>query len=113
MPRDGKPTAFAGLYDFEKLQTRDQYATFLGGNCGTLTVELGDTDARPTLLLIRDSFADSVIPFLSQHFRIVAIAPRYTATGLSAAAQRADAVLVLCGMQSICNAVFFSPLLRA
>ena len=111
--RDGEPADFTGLYDPQKLHTRDQYATFLGGNCGTLTVDLGDADSRPLLFLIRDSFADSVIPFLARHFRIVALDPRYAKTGALELAGAADRVLVLCGMQSICNTVFFSPLLRA
>ena len=111
--RDGAPADFSGLYDLEKLQTRDQYAVFLGGNCGVLTVEKGDEDPRPTLLLIRDSFADSVIPFLARHFRMIAIDPRYAAVSLSTLAAEVDEVLVLCGMQSICNTLFFPSLLRA
>ena len=110
--RDGAPADFAGLYDMEKLQTRDQYAVFLGGNCGVLTVDLGESDARPTLLLIRDSFADALIPFLARHFRIVAVDPRYCKEGLDGLIPSADRALVLCGMQSICATPFFAPLLR-
>lgn len=110
--RDGKPAAFQGLYDKEKLNTADQYALFLGGNCGLLQIDRGEGDTRPTLLVIKDSFANSVLPFLARHYRILAIDPRYRASGLSALAENADAALVLCGMQTLTEAPFFNTLLR-
>ena len=110
--RDGKPAAFTGLYDEEKLHGTDQYSLFLGGNCGLLQIDLGAGDTRPTLLVIKDSFANSLLPFLARHYRILAVDPRYRTGGLSALAAHADQALVLCGMQSLTEAPFFSPLLR-
>ena len=110
--RDGKPAAFKGLYDKEKLTGTDQYSFFLGGNCGTLQIDLGEDDARPTLLIIKDSFANSLIPFLAHHYRILAVDPRYRTEKLSALAERADAALVICGMQTLTEAPFFSSLLK-
>lgn len=110
--RDGKPAAFTGLYDGEKLLGSDQYSLFLGGNCGTLQIDLGEGDTRPTLLVIKDSFANSVLPFLARHYRILAIDPRYRTGALSTFAKKADAALVLCGMQTLTEAPFFAPLLR-
>ena len=111
--RDGNPADFAGLYDEAKLNTRDGYAVFLGGNCGVLTVDAGEDDARETLLLVRDSFADALIPFLARHFRVVAVDPRYAAVPFSDMIARADRVLVLCGMQTLSEVDFLTPLLRA
>ena len=84
----------------------------MGGNCGVLEVDLGDRDTRPTLLLVRDSFSDSLIPFLARHFRIVAIDPRYRIPSLDALVERADSVLMLAGMQTLTTTAFFTPLLK-
>lgn len=111
--RDGKPADFEGLYDADKLNTADQYSFFLGGNCGVLQIDLGEQDTRPVLLVIKDSFANSLLPFLARHYRILAVDPRYRAGNVSAYAQAADAALVLCGMQTITQTPFFSTLLRS
>lgn len=99
--KDGNPATFTGLYDFSRLSTRDGYAVFLGGNDGIVEISRGKQDTRPTLLIIKDSFANSVIPFLARHYRIIAVDPRYTATSISEYAKEADRVLLLCGMQTL------------
>jgi len=111
--RDGKPAEFAGLYDTAKLTTSDQYALFLGGNCGLLQIDLGEEDTRPALLVIKDSFANSLFPFLARHYRILAIDPRYCSKiDLAALASACDRALVLCGMQTLTQTPFFQGLLR-
>lgn len=65
-----------GFYDFSKLNTTDKYAVFLGGNYAHAT--LRSHHEKPTLLLLKDSFANAVIPFLALHFNIDLIDPRYT-----------------------------------
>ncbi len=110
--RDGVPASFTGLYDEEKLLCADQYSLFLGGNCGLLQIDRGEGDTRPVLLMIKDSFANSLVPFLARHYRILAVDPRYHAGGLGDLAQSADAALVLCGMQTLTQSPFFAPLLR-
>ncbi len=110
--RDDSPTDFEGLYDINKIAAGDPYAVFLGGNCGVLEISTGEADTRDTLLVIRDSFAAPVLPFLARHYRIVAVDPRYAAPALSTLAARADAALVLCGMQTIGNDPFLTPLLK-
>lgn len=99
--KDGKPAAFTGLYDFSRLSTRDGYAVFLGGNDGIAEITMGESDTRPTLLVIKDSFANSVIPFLARHYRIIAIDPRYTTVSISDYIKKADHTLLLCGMQTL------------
>ena len=109
---EGKSAPFAGLYDMERLQTRDGYGVFLGGNYGTLTVDLGEGDQRPTLLLVKDSFANALIPFLARHYRIVAVDPRYGRPDMNTLLAETDKALVLCGLQTLTESPFLAPLLR-
>ena len=108
--RDGAPADFTGLYDEKKLIGHDKYALFLGGNCGLLQIDRGEGDSRPVLLVIKDSFANSMLPFLTRHYRILAVDPRYRAGGVADLATQADAALVLCGMQTITQSPFFNLL---
>lgn len=103
--RDGSPAPFTDFYDFEKLQTRDQYAVFLGGNCGVL--EIVPPSLRPKLLVVKDSFANALLPFLAQHYTVTAVDPRYCSERISDLASAADQTLVLCGMQTLCESPVF------
>lgn len=104
----GKRAPFTGFYDNGKLTTRDGYAVFFGGNYSTL--EITDSADRETLLVIKDSFANAMLPFLARHYNIIAVDPRYTAEPLSAFADRADRILLLCGMQTLCESAVFRTL---
>ena len=53
----------------------DKYAVLLGGNYAHASV-YSDAE-KPSLLIIKDSFANAVIPFLSLHFNIDLVDPRY------------------------------------
>lgn len=99
--KDGEAAEFSGLYDREKLTTRDGYAVFLGGNAGITEIDLGENDTRPMLLVIKDSFANALLPFLARHYRITAIDPRYTAVSPATLLPTADRALLLCGMQTL------------
>ncbi len=67
----------ASLYDSSKLKTRDQYAVFLGGNTSVIDIKTVSEESR-RLLIVKDSFANSFIPFLTPYFReIVVVDPRY------------------------------------
>ncbi len=105
---DGKQAPFGGFYDFEKLATKDGYGIFFGGNYGRL--DILTADARPTLLVIKDSFANALLPFLALHYNILAVDPRYTTEPLSAFVRQADRILVLCGLQSLCESAIFRTL---
>ncbi|MBE6594674.1 MAG: hypothetical protein E7644_02625 [Ruminococcaceae bacterium] len=109
---EGKPAPFAGFYDMEKLKTRDGYGVFLGGNYGMLTVDPEEGDQRPTLLLVKDSFANALIPFLARHYRIVAVDPRYGRPDMNTLLAGADKALVLCGLETLAESPFLAPLLR-
>ena len=69
-----------GLYDEEKLLQKDQYQYFLGGNTAHLRIEKPGTTGRKTLLVIKDSYAQALVPFLVRHFDIELIDLRYFRT---------------------------------
>lgn len=65
------------LFDASKLETRDQYAVFLGENTSVVDIKTV-SDSQRRLLLIKDSYANSFVSFLAPHFReIVLVDPRY------------------------------------
>lgn len=74
VPEDGvKVTSLAGekaeprrLYDYEKLHFKDKYAFFLGGQQPLCLVETPHQGEK--LLIVRDSYSDSLAPFLTQNF---------------------------------------------
>ena len=73
--RDSSPK-WAALYDLNKLQTKDKYSAFLGGNQPLCVIK--NSQGTGKLLVIRDSYADSMAPFLAQHFEEVHLLdPRY------------------------------------
>lgn len=61
MPEDGS------LYVPRYLDEKDKYSYFLGGVQPLCIIETQHTDA-PSLLLIRDSYSDCMVPFLTAHF---------------------------------------------
>jgi len=55
------------LYDTSYLEKKDKYAMFLGGQ-QALGVVYSEYTGGPRLLLVRDSYSDSLVPFLTAHF---------------------------------------------
>ena len=66
---DGKE--LDGFYSMGYLDRKDKYSTFLDGTHDVVTVQKRDGEDRPTLLLLKDSFANAMAPFLAQHFDLV------------------------------------------
>ena len=96
---DGR-TLDEGLYNFGHLTGNDKYSVFLDGTHDVVTVTKKDGQNRPTLAIFKDSFANSVAPFLAQHFDLVLYnlsSPRTDYTDVTAYTKAcdADAVLVL------------------
>lgn len=65
--RTGAPQA-ASLYDRSYLQKKDQYSSFLGGNQPLCIIRNAKCPEGGKLLVVRDSYADSLAPFLAQNF---------------------------------------------
>lgn len=94
---DDKLTADgAGYYHREFLEQKDKYSVFAGGNRGIVNVTGGRGDKR--LLLIKDSYANSVVPFLSENYgEITMVDLRYASVGQlgSLGADGFDDILIL------------------
>ena len=72
---EGRKTT--SLYDSSKLETRDQYGVFLGGNSSVIDITTVSPEKK-RLLVLKDSFANCFIPFLAPYYReIVVVDPRY------------------------------------
>ncbi len=107
-------TSFAGFYDRSYLAKKDKYSSFIGGNNALVTVRKnGDAD-RPTLLLVKDSFGHSAVPFLAQHYDLLIVDIRYYKKSTAALIDEygVDRVLVLYNIDSL-TASPDSVLLRA
>lgn len=58
------------LYEEDKLQVKDKYQYFLGGNEGELCVNTSVKNGKH-LLLIKDSYANCMLPFLANHYESI------------------------------------------
>ena len=88
-----------GFYRYDQLGSSDEYRVFLGGNCAHASVTLDGDGARKKMLLIKDSFANSLLPFLALHYDIEMVDPRYASPTLVKELLESaefDAILVLC-----------------
>lgn len=56
------------LYNYEKLEGKDKYTFFLGGNQPLCIIESEKEGAEGSILILRDSFSDALAPFLTQNF---------------------------------------------
>lgn len=73
-----------GLYVDQFLDEKDQYASFLGGNAPLRIVRSPNAATDQKLLVVRDSYSDSLAPFLSQYFAEVHLLDlRYYRTGVA------------------------------
>lgn len=65
------------IYDSKKLQNKDKYEVFLGGNHPLVKINT-TSKSEKKLLLIKDSYANSFVQFLTPYFsKIVMVDPRY------------------------------------
>ena len=65
------------IFKTEKLEEKDQYQVFFGGNHPLLTVRT-TVDSGRNLLIFKDSYANSFVQFLLPYYdRIVLVDPRY------------------------------------
>lgn len=72
---DGERTAT--MYDREKLEEKDQYAAFLGGNDARVDITTTAETGR-TLLIFKDSYANCFLQFLLPYYdRIILLDARY------------------------------------
>ena len=85
------------LYVNSFLDKKDQYSYFLGGNQPLCVIETEHSDA-PKVLVIRDSYSDSLAPFLTERFSQVHLFDlRYNLTSIQSYVEEhdIDSVVVL------------------
>ena len=74
----GKTT---GIYDWEKLESKDLYDIYLSGAAALLTVENPNAATDKELVVFRDSFGSSLIPLLLKDYKTVTVVDiRYIAS---------------------------------
>lgn len=67
----------ASVYEVSKLEEKDKYTVFMGGNHPITEITSANPEKR-VLLMFKDSYANCLVPFLTPYFReIVIIDPRY------------------------------------
>ena len=83
------------LYDRDALTRKDKYELFLGGNYGQCVITTG-TENGKHLLLVKDSFANSFVPFLLGDYETVTMIDlRYFRGSMAELAAESDDILVL------------------
>ncbi len=103
---EGRLVIESGFINEDYLSEKDKYSAFLDGTHRLLTITneaTRDGESRPRLLLARDSFANSMVPFLARHFDIVMVNLSGGMTNLSelAATYDCDRVLIVCNLENL------------
>ena len=82
-------------YESDALKKKDAYAVFGGSNHPYFTIDT-PTDSEDVLMLIKDSYANCMIPFLAQKYRrIIVIDPRYYFDNLDTVMESEEVTKVL------------------
>ena len=100
--RSGSPEP-GTLYDRSYLEKKDKYSSFLGGNQPLCVIKNESITDGSKILLIRDSYSDSLAPFLAQRFSEVHLLDlRYYRAPVAqyAAENSIDAICVLYSIQN-------------
>ena len=72
------------LYNFDYLKKKDKYAMFLDNNHPLIVINNNDNKNNSKLLVIKDSYANSMIPFLVDNYsEIHVVDPRYYRKSIS------------------------------
>ncbi len=94
----------SSVYDFTKLYKRDKYAMFLYGNGAERVLESPQAAGKKhSLLVIKDSYADCMVPFFTSNYETVTcIDPRYYSGSFAALASGEwDDILILFGFEDL------------
>lgn len=69
---------FDSLYFDDFLNEKDKYSYFLGGNHGICKINNKSLENGRKMLIIKDSYANCLVPFLAEHYSEIALVdPRY------------------------------------
>ena len=74
---------YDSLYVRDFLNEKDKYSSFTGSNVPIVKIET-DVNTDKSLLIVKDSYAHSLVPFLSKHYsKITMVDMRYINTSLN------------------------------
>lgn len=104
-----------GMYDLSYLDVKDKYSTFLSGNNAHVSITLqngegnkseNESKNREKLLVIKDSYAHSLAPYLAEHYDLELVDPRYYTGSIESLAVSlgADKALFLLGLDTLASA---------
>ena len=66
------------LYELSYLDKKDKYSLFLDNNHSMIKITNNNLKNNKKLVVIKDSYANSMIPFLTNHYKeVIVIDPRY------------------------------------
>ena len=102
------------FYDMGKLDSDYMYNMYLGDPEAVIEIETSVNNERK-LLVIKDSYADCFIPFLTQHYsRITVVSPQYMKDPLSEHIDISDyqQTLLLFGIENSGDSSLFSEILK-
>lgn len=104
--------SFNGFYDRNYLVKKDKYSSFISGNNGRVDITRADGQKREKLLLIKDSFAHSMVPFLAMHYDLVILDLRYYSESVSKLVLQEciSRVLVIGNMENLCQSPIYGNL---
>lgn len=91
------------LVDEKVLQGRDKYAALLHGNHDCIEL-INDSVDDGSLLVIKDSYANALLPVLARHYhRITAVDPRYFTGNIKELATQyeGEEILCVCGISTL------------
>ena len=97
---DGEMHGSLFFRDF--LEKKDKYAVYFGGNYAKVDISMEISRGSENLLIIKDSFANSFVPYLLDDFGyITMVDTRFYREDISQLAKSYDRVLVLYGMANM------------
>lgn len=98
-------TTFRGLYDWSYLDKKDKYSLFIGGNNSLVKIKT-NIENNKRILIIKDSYAHNLIPFIANHFNEVHIMDlRYYNDNIIkyVADNNIDSVVIIYNVSNFCS----------
>ena len=102
---DQQDPVYDSLFSWDRLKGKDKYMVYLDGN-HALTQIHSSVDSDEKLLVIKDSYAHVMVPYLAAHFSDITMADlRYYRLSLSDLAHQmgADRILILYNIPNFCE----------
>ena len=103
--QDQKEETTDSLFSWSRLEEKDKYMVYLDGNHAVTEIH-SSTDSKEKLLVIKDSYAHILVPYLAPHFSdITMVDLRYYRFPVSELAEQmeADRILILYSVPDFCE----------